>query len=240
MIANELSHRAPARPNWVSLCSALTWMKLGRALELPELLAFAKTRGWVDDELRELLDAAWEELADHACGGSLGVRAKRRGGTREVQLTTDDLRNLRHVGWSDTTQALVLDRFPFTFSGGFQQNLSGENDGFDSPIVSRLDLATYKRVRARTQRSPADQGIYLVAERCLNDVLSEIKPQTGLRLPCIQALSGKFELPKYRSQEIWTKVLDNLRWPKRGRPANSEIKSLREFAAASILSWRAD
>ena len=235
-----LTPKAPPKRSWVSLSSALTWMRLDHAMELPDLVSFAASRGWSNETLREFLDAEWEELADYACGGSVPIRARQRYGTREIQLTTEDLRNFRHVGWIGNHPSLVLDRFPLTFSGGFRHNVSGERDGYINPAVSRSHLATYKRVRRRTWRSPADQSAYAVAERCLIEVLANVEPGTGLRLACISALCSKFEIPKYRSQEVWTKVLRNLGWPERGPPTNSEIESLRESTASAILSWRAN
>lgn len=225
----------PPIRKWVSLASALTWTLFDHAFELEELIKFGRTKGWTKDYLRERLDNEWEQLADYACDAAVRIRARRRDGIQNVELTTDDLLNFVHVGWE--RGVVTLDRFPFTFSGGYRQNLSQLRDGFVAPIVWREDLEKYKRISARRRKSPKDSALYVDAEKWLRDALVEQTPRTGLRKGLVERLERRFDLPKYRAQEIYTTVTKALDWPQRGRPRkNTKAKTHNDSTRMGILS----
>jgi hypothetical protein len=234
----ELPSNSLPKRKWVPLECALSWLLFDRPLELAELLDFARSKSWSDDDLFARLDIEWGKLADYASDGSVRIRARQRDGGPDIELTTDDLRNFTHAGWFRGEQLfLSLDRFPFTFTGAFRQRARGVKDGFDEPVVWRADLEKYKRIRSRSRKSPRNKAIYDDAEAWLTKELLRLEPQTGLRLHYLEELQRRFDLPKYRAQEIWTKVASSLGWPAGGRPRKtSEQKPLDETAPVGILS----
>ena len=217
--------KAPSRRKWISLTSALTWLAFERASELTELLAMAKARNWSDDYLRKKLTSEWLEVADAACDGSIQIRASQHDGTYEIPLGTEELRNLRHVGWIGDPPILAIDRFPFTFTGGFRKRASGLKDELLDPVVWRADLISYKKAKERWSRPHAVQN-YDGARKYLDENLPLEESPFHLKAKYVQVLKTRFGLPATSAVREWTAGARRNGIRLHGRPPKTEKKKL--------------
>lgn len=101
----KLKIQAPPDQPWVGLIDALTWIAFDHSFSLAELLSPNRPAKGAMREIHSELQGAWEKLADCASEGRIILRGKRRCERRKIKereercLSTDDLRNCRHLSW---------------------------------------------------------------------------------------------------------------------------------------------
>lgn len=204
---------------WLPLGPSLAWLAFKEYREISDLETWATEAQYVTvRDIQTALGQQWGQLADYASRKEhIEIRARRTPTGPEVKLSTDELRNYKHVSWHGPGD--LLTRNEPTWSGAFADHVTGD-PGLALPVVAREELLKYKQM-AHLFRPRAQERSETIknAQAWLGEKLDELKPQMGLQQKILQEMQAIYPLPEYVAIGIWRDELNRRpNWPRQGAP----------------------
>jgi hypothetical protein len=236
-VSDGLPIKLPSNQTWLPLIPALTWIRFRHSQDLDTLGQIPIDLKHSDANLKEELQQAWRELADHGTVGAVTIRGKRDGEQFERELAMEDLRNCHYLSWSSMTDlgdgvgwatsrtdiVIRVERHPDTYDGAWDRMSGGEGYDYYDLVVSRAELISiYPVPKLSEQKLRSSHAAKEAALVWLMGELDRLRPKSKRRDDLLEEVQTRFKLSGRQAERLWAEATKtHSQWAEPGRPSKN-------------------